>query len=112
MSLKEDLKIIVSELQRQKTKILPDVAVVGILRRLLNWEYDRLEKTGQTCSDYLLIIKSYIPKQATDEEIEKWINNNIDLFKLKNKFSAIKVILDHFGTATSGGQIKDVLIEM
>ena len=88
------------------------MAVVGILRRLLNWEYDRLEKTGQTCSDYLLIIKSYIPKQTTDEEIEEWINDNIDLSKLKNKFSAIRVILDHFGISTSGSQIKNVLNNM
>ena len=112
ISLREDLKIIVSELQRQKTKVLSDVSVVERLRRLENWEGDRLARGGQTGSDYLCIIKSYIPKQTTDEEIEEWINDNIDLSKLKNKFSAIRVILDHFGISTSGSQIKNVLNNM
>jgi len=112
ITLREDLKIIVSELQRQKHKILSDASVVEILRRLESWECDRLARVEQTGSDYLCIIKSYIPKQTTDEEIEEWINDNIDLSKLKNKFSAIRVILNHFGISTSGGQIKKVLNNM
>lgn len=112
INLREYLKIIVSELQRQKHKVLSDESVVEILRRLENWECDRLAIVGQTGSDYLCTIKSYIPEQVTDEEIEEWINNNIDLSKLKNKFSAIRVILDHFGISTSGNKIKNVLTKM
>jgi len=113
IALRESLKIIVSELQRQKRKELSDETVVEVLRKLESWECDRLEKSGQTGSDYLYIIKNYIPKQVSDEEIEKWITENIDLSKVKNKFAAIKPVLNHFGTtATSGSQVKNVLLNM
>lgn len=110
--IREDLKIIMSELQRQKTKILSDDSVVEILRRLAGWERDRLKTVELSRSDYLDTINKYIPEQLSEEEIEKWINENIDLTKLKNKFSAIRVILSHFGTATSGSQIRNILNNM
>lgn len=110
--IKEDLKIIISEFQRQKTKELSDDVAVGILRRLAAWEEDRLHKAGLTESDYRNVIYRYIPEQLADEEIENWINENIDLSKLKNKFAAIKVVIQHFGSSTSGSQVKNVLNNM
>jgi len=110
--IKEDLKIIISEFQRQKTKVLSDNTVVELLRRLAKWEEDRLHKVELTESDYLNVIYKYIPVQKTDTEIEDWINENIDLTKLKNKFAAIEIVIQHFGSFTSGSQVKNILNNM
>lgn len=110
--LRDNLKIIVSELQRQKTKILSDSSTVEILKRLIKWEQEKLEKIGESKSMYLDTILRYIPKQLTDEVIEEWIRENIDFSKFRNKFEAIKIILNNFGTSTDGKQVKTILMRM
>jgi len=109
---KENLKIIVGELQRQKNKLLSDDETVQILRKLEKWENDRLKICKLSGSTYLDIIRFYIPIQLADEQIEKWIKENVDFTKFKNKLGAIKIVLDHFGTSTSGGQIRNILLRI
>lgn len=112
--IKENLKIIVSELQRQRSKILSDVETTIVLRQLKTWETTRLDKCNITGgSTYLDIIDNYMPSQATDEEIKEWINENIDLTKFGNKYAAIKPTLKHFGLiATDKPTIKRVIDSM
>lgn len=109
---KEALKVIISEFQRQKSKVLSDEKSVEILRKLKSWAEEEQSFTPDSESVYLKLVSKYIPEQVADEEIEKWINENIDLSKIKNKFAAIKPVLNHFGTSTSGNQVKSVLLNM
>lgn len=110
--LRDNLKVLVSELQRQKTKVLSDESSVEILRVLAKWEAERLEKIGEEKSDYLNLINKYIPEQVSDEIIEGWINENIDLSQFKYKLAATKLVLNNFGIYTSRDQVKSVLTRM
>jgi len=110
--LRDNLKIIVSELQRQKTKVLSDDLTIEVLRKLAKWEKERLEKIGEIESYYLDLINKYIPEQVEDEVIEKWVKENIDLSKYKNNLAATKLVLNEFGTSTSGSQVKTILMRM
>jgi len=116
---RDNLKVIISELQRQKTKVLTDEATIYILQTLKGWEEDRLIATGQEKggSNYLDILMRYIPenmriKELNEETIKKWIKENIDLSKYKYKFASIKEIKSKLGPSADGHLIKKIITEM
>lgn len=58
------------------------------------------------------IANKYLPAKISTEEIKKWIDDNIDFSKFKNKMQAIKPILIHFGSKVDGNEIKKIILEM
>ena len=106
------LKVIVGELQREKTKTLSDDQVISIIKKLIKYEEDRLSKCldKPETSSYLESLKKYLPQQASEEDIKLWINCNVDFSILKNKNQAIGLVTKHFGSQVDGNLIKDIIM--
>jgi uncharacterized protein YqeY len=54
-------------------------------------------------------MEEYLPRQASEEEIRNWINENIDFSSFGNKMQAMKPIMTHFGSAVDGNIVKKIL---
>jgi hypothetical protein len=85
--------------------------VIGIIKGLTKSEQTVLEITGQTSSDYLEILQSYLPKMIDTEEITIWIKDNIDFSQFKNKMQAIGPVMKHFGKLADGKVVNQILKE-
>ena len=85
--------------------------VIGIIKGLVKSEQTVLEATGQSSSDYLDILKSYLPKMIDQEEITAWIRNNIDFSEFKNKMQAMGPVMKHFGKLADGKIVNQILKE-
>ncbi len=60
----------------------------------------------------LELLNRYLPQMATIEEIEKWIQENVDLSQFKNPMQAMGNVMKHFGKLADGNQVKAVLQKM
>jgi uncharacterized protein YqeY len=108
---KSALRIMMGEFARAESKVLSDDAVIQVIKKMVKSERETLERSGRAEDDtrYLQILESYLPKLASDEEIEQWITGNIDFTKYKNKMQAMKDIMGHFGSAADGSRVKEIL---
>ena len=111
---KNTLRIIIGEFGRAEAKELSDDEVIKIVRKLIKSEQESLEHSGKSASDsrYIQILESYLPQMASDEEIRRWIAENIDFSHYKNKMQAMREIMAHFGPAADGNQVKQILQSM
>lgn len=109
---KAALKVIIGELQREKTKTLSDSQVISIIKKLIKYEEERLSNCldKPNTSPYLEVLKNYLPSQASEEDIKLWIDCNVDFGILKNKNQAIGLVTKHFGTRVDGNLIKDLIM--
>jgi hypothetical protein len=103
------LKVIVGEFQRQPKPIASDGDVVKILKKFRNNELETLKLQGLPGSLFLTVVESYLPAEATEEEIAVWVAANIDFGKYKSKMQAMGDILKHFGSRADGNMVKGVL---
>ena len=103
------VRVLIGEFQRQPEKVLGDDQVIGIIKKLLKSERELLAATGQSSSDFIEVLEGYLPKQASEEEIRKWIQENIDFSVFKNKMQAMKPIMAHFGSSVDGNTVKTIL---
>ena len=85
--------------------------VIGIIKGLTKSEQTVLEITGQSTSDYLEILQSYLPKMIDKEEITIWIKDNIDFTQFKNKMQAMGPVMKHFGKLADGKLVNQILKE-
>jgi uncharacterized protein YqeY len=85
--------------------------VIGIIKGLVKSEQTVLEATGQPSSDYLDILKSYLPKMIDQEEITAWIRDHIDFSEFKNKMQAMGPVMKHFGKLADGKIVNQILKE-
>ncbi|MEE4166894.1 MAG: GatB/YqeY domain-containing protein, partial [Desulfocapsaceae bacterium] len=75
----------------------------------LKSERELLAASGQSSSDFIEVLEGYLPKQAGEAEIKKWIEENIDFSQFKNKMQAMKPIMAHFGSSADGNLVKNLL---
>lgn len=107
---KNAIKVIVGELQRQPNKLLSDSETVKILKLLIKYETERIDRTGDFAeSIYLKTLRSYVPEQVDRKELIFWIARNIDFSKLKNKMQAISMVTKHFGPKVDGNLAKEII---
>jgi uncharacterized protein YqeY len=85
--------------------------VIGIIKGLVKSEQTVLEATGQSTSDYLVILKYYLPKMIDQEEITAWIRDNIDFSEFNNKMQAMGPVMKHFGKLADGKIVNQILKE-
>ena len=85
--------------------------VVGIIKGLTKSEQTVMEATGQTTSEYLDILGTYLPKMIDREEITSWIKANIDFAQYKNKMQAMGPVMKHFGKLADGKLVNQILKE-
>lgn len=111
---KNTLRIIIGEFGRAEAKELSDDEVIKIVRKLIKSEQESLAQSGKSASDsrYIQILESYLPQMASDEEIRRWIAENIDFSNYKNKMQAMRDIMAHFGASADGNQVKRILQSM
>jgi hypothetical protein len=83
--------------------------IITVIMGLCKSERQTLGFTGQPTSDYLLVLESYLPKMATEEEILAWTKENIDLTQFKSPMQAMGAIMKHFGKGADGNVVKKVL---
>jgi len=103
------LRVLIGEFQRQVKKELTDAEVVAIIRKLIKSEAETLEKKGEGPSEYMHILESYLPKQATEAEIRAWVEKNIDFSKFPSKMQAMKPIMANFAGMVDGNTVKKIL---
>ncbi|MDZ7832560.1 MAG: GatB/YqeY domain-containing protein [Desulfobacterales bacterium] len=108
---KNTLRIIIGEFGRAEAKELSDDEVIKIVRKLIKSEQESLAQSGKSASDsrYIQILESYLPQMASDEEIRRWIAENLDFSNYKNKMQAMRDIMAHFGASADGNQVKQIL---
>lgn len=110
---KDTLRVILGEFGRLDKKELSDDEVVKILKKLIKSEKEVLEHKGEAVdSAFIEIIKHYLPKMATEEEILAWIQQNIDFSQFKNKMQAMGLIMKHFGATADGNFVKKIIQKM
>lgn len=79
------------------------------LKKLVN---NKFQDLGDSLTSTMIkIAQSYLPKQATEEEIGTWIHENINLSDYKNKMQAMGPIMKHFKDC-DGNFVKNLLMEL
>jgi len=110
-----NLRIILGEFQRGKTKNISEMESVRILRRLEKLENEVLvigldEMAGVT-SEFLDIVREFLPTQVPEDTLVIWIKNNIDFSRLKNKFEAVGITMKSFPQGSvDGGVLKNIIL--
>lgn len=108
-SRRDNLKVIVAEFQRSKNKDISDNEVLTILKTLENNELERLAAVGHVASEFLSLIREYLPKPVTKEEILSWIKENVDSSKFPNKSPIIGIVKRNFGVAVDGATVREIV---
>jgi len=109
---KDAIRVILGEFSRTGKKELSDDEVVGILKKLVKSENELLKQKGETTSNFIAVVESYLPRMVSPEEIIAWIGENIDFSQYKSKMQAMGPIMKHFGAAADGNAVKKILQEM
>ena len=104
----KNLKIIIGEFNREPIKEISDKKVIKILEKLKKGELE-LIKLGKGSQNMIDLINSYLPEEVTEEEIIEWITKNVHPKRYKNKFEAMKPIMEHFGVRADGNKVKRIL---
>ena len=103
------VRVLIGEFQRQPEKELTDQQVAGIIRKLIKSEKELLAASGSEDSGFIEVLEGYLPKQAGEDEIRKWIAENIDLGDFNNTMQAMKPIMAHFAGNADGNTVKKIL---
>ena len=95
----------------KKPEEITDDDVLGIIKGLVKSEQTVLELKKEETSEYLEILRAYLPAMASREEIAAWIKANINFSQYKNKIQAMGPVMKHFGKQADGKQVNQVLKE-
>jgi uncharacterized protein YqeY len=106
------IRVLIGEFQRQPDKELSDDQVIAIIKKLVKSEQELLAATGESGSDFITVLETYLPRQATEQEIGAWIEENIDFSEFKNRMQAMRPIMTHFGSSVDGNMVKKILQEL
>ncbi len=90
---------------------ITDDDIIGIILGLAKSERLVLEAKDEDSSEYLAILKQYLPRMADREEVIAWIKENIDFSEYKNKMQAMGTIMKHFGKQADGRMVNQILQE-
>jgi uncharacterized protein YqeY len=103
-----DLSFVLGEFNRIAKQVTDEMAFT-ILRKIRKNE----ESLGGSADQNLLdLIDTYLPQPATEEEIIKWIQANVDFTQYKNRLQAMKEIMAAFAGRTDGSRVKTILQKM
>lgn len=107
---KNAIRVAMGEFGRIDKKELDDEETIRILKKLIKSEKEMLAAKGASeDSAFIQILESYLPKLASREEIEAWIETHIDFSDFKNTMQAMKPIMSHFGSSADGNLVKQIL---
>ena len=103
------VRVLIGEFQRQPEKELTDQQVAGIIRKLIKSEKELLAASGSEDSGFIEVLEGYLPQLAGEDEIRKWIAENIDFSDFNNTMQAMKPIMAHFAGNADGNTVKKIL---
>jgi len=95
----------------KKSEEITNDDITGIINGLVKSEQTVLEIKKESTSEYLDILKSYLPQMVSREDIVAWVKKNIDFSQYKNKMQAMGTIMKHFGRTADGKQVNQILQE-
>ncbi|MDM8554987.1 GatB/YqeY domain-containing protein [Desulfococcaceae bacterium HSG7] len=96
----------------KKPEEITDDDLLNIIRKFVKSEKTVLEFKKEATSDYLELLNLYLPKQATSEEIERWIQDNVDFSKFNSPMQAMGKVMKHYGKLADGNEVKEILKNM
>lgn len=113
------LRIVKAEFQREKTKEVDDARAIKIIRELIKAEQERIKyidvfKKGGSeqksdAIEYIHILTGFLPVMVGEDQVRDWIVDNIDFSKFKNPMQAMKFVMEHFGTQVDGNTVKGII---
>lgn len=81
-------------------------------KELISLQKKKIEEMGNNLTSIKIkIAQSYLPEEASKEEIVKWIKENINFNDYKNKMQSIKPIMEYF-KSVNGNTIKQIILSM
>lgn len=96
-------------IQKHLTEVDVKDAPPGHMKKLVS---NKLQELGdKLTSPEIEFARSYLPKQATEDEILDWLFANIDLSSFRNRMQAMGPIMKHFKGA-DGNFVKSILQKM
>jgi len=102
---KRTIRILLGELQRVDPKLkVDDEEVIEIIQSLL-----KAEDKGMVDKPYFDVLRTYLPKQLSINEIKEWIFANVNFSSLNNKMQAIGIVKKHFGNKVDGKVIQNII---
>ena len=118
--VKNALRIVKAEFQREKTKEISDGRALKIIRELIKHEKERIShidvfKKGndkEEAIQYIHILTGFLPSMVGEETIRDWILDNIDFSEYKNPLQAIKFVMEHFGVNADNTTVREVIQDM
>lgn len=101
----------VPRLNKKKDDPVTEEEINGIITKLIKSEVALLEyaKMDETKSEYLSVLRSYLPKMMTVEEIRTWVLDNVDFSAYNNKMKAMGFIMKGLQGKADGNVVKKVL---
>lgn len=96
----------------KKPEEITDDDLLNIIRKFVKSEKTVLDLKKETTSDYLELLDLYLPKMATSEDIEAWIQENVDFSGFKSPMQAMGNVMKHFGKLADGNRVKAILRKM
>jgi len=116
---REILKLVKSDIQKEKYKDVSDEVVLTIIKNFVSNAKEMLTYFDKDDKKYIdnrriiEVLEPFIPKieKVSDEEIRDFINN-MDLSIYKNKIQAMKPIMKHFGNTADGNTVKNILLNI
>lgn len=101
---KSALRFILGEFSRGREKEVADERAIKLIRKAIEDE-----KSVDGSKEFISVLEKFLPTTATLEEIQDWINKNIDFSAFKNRMQAMKPIMAHFAGRADGNTVKAVL---
>ena len=93
----------------KKPEEITDDDILDIIRKLVKSEKTVLKFKKENSSNYLEMLELYLPQMASEQEVEAWIGENIDLTGYKNPMQAMGSVMKHFGKLADGNLVKRIL---
>ena len=115
---RDSLKYIMSLFQNKSKNIektVSDAEAIAIIKNTLKGIKDTqklIDVTHETYKQneiFIAICEEFLPKQATEEEIKKYIYS-IDFSKYNNKNQIIGIVLKHFNGQADGNLVKELVM--
>lgn len=77
-------------------------------------EYERLQIKNEvdSCREELKIVEEFLPKQLTDEELGKIVNELIELEKPEDIGSAMKIVMGKYKDVADGKKVQALVKEI
>ena len=114
----DNLKYVLGEFSRLKglkdgkeyiSDVLSDEQACKVIKGIITKEIKLNTILNRETSDLLVLLNRYLPKKIGEDEINDWINCNVDFSKLRNKMQAVGLVKNHFGVAVDSKMVSDII---